>query len=187
MWLLSASSEAKRLTPIRPSRSRQPTLRASNPNTGTAPIFRTRRDMALTTAIYARAPVLVDRSKRRGSSKAGRVKYHRMFDMTLDSAMFRTRARAGGSRKGAWPIGGNRWQSAGGEWVPLYEGKMVQAFDHRAASVVVNPENLNRPAQPFPATSAQSADPAWLADPQFWIQPPRGGWRARLLRFASKT
>lgn len=33
-----------------------------NPNTGTAPIFRTRRDMALTTAIYDRCPVLVDRS-----------------------------------------------------------------------------------------------------------------------------
>lgn len=33
-----------------------------NPNTGTAPIFRSRRDMALTTAIYARLPVLVDRS-----------------------------------------------------------------------------------------------------------------------------
>ena len=33
-----------------------------NPNTGTAPIFRTRRDMALTTAIYDRLPVLVDKS-----------------------------------------------------------------------------------------------------------------------------
>ena len=33
-----------------------------NPNTGTAPIFRTRRDAALTTAIYGRLPVLVDRS-----------------------------------------------------------------------------------------------------------------------------
>ena len=33
-----------------------------NPNTGTAPIFRTRRDMELTTRIYANAPVLVDKS-----------------------------------------------------------------------------------------------------------------------------
>jgi hypothetical protein len=33
-----------------------------NPNTGTAPIFRTRRDMALTTAIYDRLPVLVNKS-----------------------------------------------------------------------------------------------------------------------------
>ena len=33
-----------------------------NPNTGTAPIFRTRRDAELTTAIYGRLPVLADRS-----------------------------------------------------------------------------------------------------------------------------
>lgn len=143
-----------------------------NPNTGTAPIFRTRRDMALTTAIYARAPVLVDRSTGE-EVKSWPVKYHRMFDMTLDSALFRTRGELE-EKEGAWPIGSNRWQSAGGEWVPLYEGKMVQAFDHRAASVVVNLENLNRPAQPFAATPAQSADPSWLADPQFWIQPPEG-------------
>ena len=33
-----------------------------NPNTGTAPIFRSRRDAELTKAIYATAPILVDRS-----------------------------------------------------------------------------------------------------------------------------
>jgi hypothetical protein len=58
--------------------------------------------------------------------------------------------------------------------VPLYEGKMVQAFDHRAASVVVNSANVNRPAQPLPATSEQCAVPTWVADPQFWVQPPPG-------------
>lgn len=138
-----------------------------NPNTGTAPIFRTRRDMALTTAIYARAPALVDRSSGE-EVKSWPVRYATMFHMTNDSHLFRTRAELE-EKEGAWPIGGNRWQSAAGEWVPLYEGKMVQAFDHRAASVVVNPENVNRPAQPFPATSEQSADPGWYADPQFWI------------------
>lgn len=143
-----------------------------NPNTGTAPIFRTRRDMALTTAIYDRCPVLVDKSGPEQRA-AWPVKYNRMFDMTNDSHLFRTRAELE-AKEGAWPVGGNRWQSAAGEWVPLYEGKMVQAFDHRAASVVVNPENLNRPAQPLQATQEQSADPDWLADPQFWIQPSPG-------------
>ena len=33
-----------------------------NPNTGTAPIFRSRRDAELTKAIYDRLPILVDRS-----------------------------------------------------------------------------------------------------------------------------
>ncbi|HTV33766.1 MAG TPA: hypothetical protein VME69_11800 [Methylocella sp.] len=85
----------------------------------------------MTTAIYGRLPVLVDRST--GSElKAWPVKYLRMFDMTNDSALFRTREELE-ENEGAYPIGGLRFRSAAGDWVPLYEGKMVQAFDHRAA------------------------------------------------------
>ena len=59
-----------------------------NPNTGTAPIFRSRRDAKLTTAVYGRLPVLVDRSSGE-EVKAWPVKYTRMFDMTNDSGLFR--------------------------------------------------------------------------------------------------
>ena len=46
-----------------------------NPNTGTAPVFRTRRDADITRDIYARHPVLVDRSD--GTErKTWPVKYH---------------------------------------------------------------------------------------------------------------
>ena len=145
-----------------------------NPNTGTAPIFRTRRDAELTTAIYGRLPVLVDRSSGE-EVKAWPVKYTRMFDMTNDSGLFRTRAELE-EREGAYPIGGNRFGSSSGDWVPLYEGKMVQAFDHRAASVVVNPENQHRPAQPVPATPAQHQNADWLADPQFWVLEKETGF-----------
>ncbi len=138
-----------------------------NPNTGTAPIFRTRRDAALTTAIYERLPVLVDRSSGE-EVKTWPVTYSTMFHMTNDSGLFRTRAELE-EREGAYPIGGNRFASPAGEWVPLYEGKMVQAFDHRAASVVVNLENQHRPAQPEPATLDQHRNSEWLPDPQFWV------------------
>ena len=138
-----------------------------NPNTGTAPIFRTRRDADLTAAIYGRLPVLVDRSLG-AEVKAWPVKYSTMFHMTNDSGLFRTRTELV-EREGAYPTGGNRFASPAGEWVPLYEGKMVQAFDHRAASVVVNLENQHRPAQPEPATLDQHRDPEWLPDPQFWV------------------
>lgn len=143
-----------------------------NPNTGTAPVFRTRRDMEITTGVYARCPVLVDRS---GDEELRNwpVRYHRMFDMTNDSGLFRTHAELE-EEMGAWSIGGNRYQNADGEWMPLYEGKMVQAFNHRAASVVVNTENVNRPAQPVTASMEDLQDPAWLADPQFWVQPTEG-------------
>ncbi len=196
-----------------------------NPNTGTAPVFRTPRDAEITTAIYGRLPVLVDRSGG-GEAKAWPVKYRRMFDMTNDSGRFRRADeleekegawrvgmdRSGGGetkawpvrystmfhmtndsgrfrrtdeleeKEGAWRVGGNRFDSPAGPWLPLYEGKMVQAFDHRAASVVVNPDNLHRPGQPETATAEQHRDPAWLPAPRYWVPasacgwPPETGW-----------
>jgi hypothetical protein len=138
-----------------------------NPNTGTAPIFRSRRDANLTTAIYSRLPILVDDTGEE-SKRAWPVKYATMFHMTNQSESFRTRQELE-EREGAYPIGGNHWRSTVGEWLPLYEGKMVQMFDHRAASVIVNPENQHRPASPEAATLEQHQDPAWLPNPQFWV------------------
>ena len=145
-----------------------------NPNTGTAPIFRSRRDADLTTAVYARLPILVDRSSGE-EVKAWPVKYATMFHMTNDSGLFRTRQELE-EREGAYPTGGNVFGSPSGDWVPLYEGKMVQAFDHRAASVAVNPENRHRPAQPVVATDEQHGSPDWLPDPQYWVKASECKW-----------
>ena len=144
-----------------------------NPNTGTAPVFRTRRDADITRRIYERHPVLVDRSGG-GERKAWPVRYVRMFDMTNDSHLFRTATQL--DTEGFYPVAGNRWKRGEDLYLPLYEGKMVQAFDHRAASVVVNPENLNRPAQPREATADEHADPNWLPDPQFWVDADSVAW-----------
>ena len=151
-----------------------PDFQRINPNTGTAPVFRSRRDADLTAAIYRRLPVLVDRSNEQ-ESRAWPLRYERMFDMTNDSGLFRTRTELE-EQEGAWPRGDNRFDSPNGEWLPLYEGKMVQRFDHRAASIVVNLENLHRPAQPEPATAEQHGNPNWLPDPQYWVPAAECGW-----------
>ncbi len=147
-----------------------------NPNTGTAPIFRTRRDAELTTAVYERLPVLVNRSSGQ-EVKTWPLKYVTMFHMTNDSGKFRTRQELE-EQEGAWPVGGNRFDSAEGEWLPLYEGKMAQAYDHRAASIVVNPENQHRPAQPMVASLEQHQDPDWLPFP--WDEDRRLYLKAKL-------
>ena len=138
-----------------------------NPNTGTAPIFRSRRDAELTTAIYERLPVLVDRSGG-GEVKTWPVRHATMFHMSNASHLFRTREELDEQER-AYPVGNNHFDSPSGKWLPLYEGKMVQAFDHRAASVVVNPSNLHRPGQPMSSTSDQHRDSDWLPNPQFWV------------------
>lgn len=104
-----------------------------------------------------------------------------MIATTGLTVRFRTRTELE-EKEDAWHIGGNLYDSPVGRFVPLYEGKMVQAFDHRAASVVVNPDNIHRPSQPVPATAAQHGDPDWVPDPQFWVPeadcdwPPDAGW-----------
>ena len=137
-----------------------------NPNTGTAPVFRTRRDAEITLGIYDRHPVLVDRSGG-GERRTWPVRYVRQFDMTNDSHLFRTSSQL--DNEGFYRVEGNRWKKGEEMYLPLFEGKMVQAFDHRAASVVVNPKNLNRPAQPRETSLAEHADTRWLPEPQFWI------------------
>ena len=138
-----------------------------NPNTGTAPIFRSRRDADLTTAIYARLPILVDRSSG-AEVKAWPVKYSTMFHMTNDSGLFRTRAELD-EVEGAYPLGGNLFGSASGNWLPLYVGRMIHQFDHRAASVTVNAENLHNAALSGTVSIDQKADPNFVPTPQFWV------------------
>ena len=61
-----------------------------NPNTGTAPVFRTRRDAQITRRIYGQHPVLVDRSGDK-VRRAWPLRYMQgLFNMTSDSHLFRT-------------------------------------------------------------------------------------------------
>lgn len=138
-----------------------------NPNTGTAPIFRSRRDADITTAIYGRLPVLVDRSGAEPVS-AWPVRYMTMFHMTNDSGLFRTRSELE-EQEGAYHAGGNVYRNAGGDWVPLYVGRMIHIYDHRAASVKVNEANLHNAALSGEITWREKADPTFAPMPQFWV------------------
>ena len=148
-----------------------------NPNTGTAPIFRTRRDADITRSIYERHPVLVDRSQSE-ECRAWPVRYRTMFHMTNDSHLFRTTSQL--ETEGFYRLESQEWRKGDLLYKPLYEGKMVQAFDHRAANVIVNPENLNRPAMPSDSTLQEHSDPSWLPNPQFWVNADSYEWPENL-------
>ena len=138
-----------------------------NPNTGTPPIFRTTRDAEITRRIYERYPILVNRSNRE-ERRAWPVRYVRMFDMTNDSNLFKSATEL--ESDGCYPVEGSRYRKGEELYLPLFEGKMVQAYDHRAASVVLNPNNLNRPALARDATLDEHSNPGWLTEPQFWVE-----------------
>jgi len=144
---------------------------AVNPNTGTAPIFKTRRDANLTTAVYGRLPVLVNLAAGMEAT-AWPVRYATMFHMTNDSGVFRTKQELE-EKEGAYPVGGNRFQSAAGDWLPLYVGRMIHQFDHRSASVTVHEDNVHNPASSGAVTACEKADPAFGLTPQYWVPAGR--------------
>jgi hypothetical protein len=137
-----------------------------NPNTGAAPIFKTPRDAELAMRVYRSHPVLVRRTGK-DEQRAWPVRYVAMLHMTNDSGLFLTRAEL--EKQGFQPVALNRWIKGDKEAVPLYEGKMVQMYDHRAADVVVNLKNLKRPGQQVEIGDSEKIIPDRYPFPQYWI------------------
>ncbi|MCY3788704.1 MAG: restriction endonuclease, partial [Gemmatimonadetes bacterium] len=141
-----------------------------NPNTGTAPVFRSRRDAEITRRIYERHPVLVDRSQ--GEEKrVWPVRHLRQFDMTNDSHLFRTAEQL--EADGFYPVAANRWKKGEELYLPLYQGLMVGNFDHRASSVSINAENVHNPYLSKRTNSQMHADPSFLPNVVHWVPAER--------------
>lgn len=136
-----------------------------NPNTRTCPIFRTRRDAKLTKAIYRRAPILIEHSRGDRGNPWG-IRFFTMFHQTNDAELFHTAeqlAQSGFKRTG------NRWTKRKEVFLPLYEAKMIQAYDHRAASVVVARENWMRQGQTVETSLVSHQQPEFVVQPRWWV------------------
>jgi hypothetical protein len=136
-----------------------------NPNTGTCPVFRSRRDADITLGIYKRVPVLI-REGDSGGNPWG-ITFMRMFDLSNDSHLFHTRD---GLEADGWELNGNLFQRGKQRMLPLYEAKMLAMYDHRAADVVKSENAAQRQNQPRYLTEAEHADSHRLALPLAWVK-----------------
>lgn len=143
-----------------------------NPNTKTAPVFRSSKDAQLTFLAYRRHPIL---ERQKDSESQWPVTYHQMLNVSSDESLFRTSAQLE-SEEGAYPIDGNRYRTASKVWVPIYEGKMVQAYDHRASDIVINSKNVFRPGQQVAVPAAEKLNPDRLAKPRFYVEQTKSSW-----------
>ena len=154
-------SDAERCFPLAPE-----DFTRVNPNTGTAPVFRTRRDADISRHIYERHPVLVDRSGVE-VRRVWSVRHHRQFDMTNQSYLFRTAVQL--ESEGFYPVELNRWRNGDELYLPLYQGLMVGNFDHRAGSVLINPANVHNPYVRKRTTGKEHAEPGFLPGVVYWV------------------
>jgi hypothetical protein len=118
-----------------------------NPNTGTTPVFRSRRDAEITIGIYKRVPVLWREDPE--ENPWGLTLISRLFHMAEDSNLFQT--------------------SSQGDVQPLYEAKMIHHFDHRLGTYEGQAE-AQANVGTLPRLSAeQQDDPFFTVRPRYWV------------------
>ena len=131
-----------------------------NPNTHTCPIFHSRKDAELTKAIYRRVPVLVREARDgRPAENPWGIQFNRMFDMSNDSHLFRSREQLEAE---GWELDGNVFRRDGAEYLPLYEAKMIHHFNHRWATLQAG-ETGESPL-------AEKLDPNGTVLPRYWVE-----------------
>ncbi len=152
------------------SESRHITLSARdfkllNPNTQTCPIFRSRRDANITKYIYKRVPVLINNSRKQGGNPWG-IKFFTMFHQSGAAELFHTaeKLKADGFKRQG-PI----WKKRKQTFLPLYEAKMIQMYDHRAAGVIIDESNWMRQGQTDETSIVQHQNPEFTVEPRWWV------------------
>jgi hypothetical protein len=140
-------------------------LKLLNPNTRTCPIFRSKRDANLTKYIYKHVPVLINETRKEGGNPWG-IKFFTMFHQTNDAELFHS---ANQLKTDGFKRSGPNWKKGKTVFLPIYEAKMVQMFDHRAASVIVDESNWMRQGQTDETSLVLHQNPEFSVEPRWWV------------------
>ncbi|MBY5456416.1 N-6 DNA methylase [Rhizobium leguminosarum] len=153
-------------------------IAAINPNTKTAPVFRSRADAELTAKIYRNAPVLIDEGRGAAGNPWELEVHSRFIHVTEDSGRFRKAQDffhlADLSKEMTFYVAEIRQSDhvARGEWLPLQEGEYGWQFDHRFATGDGNGVRATR--------VDEHSDPHYEIRPSYWIH--RDFFEERLAR-----
>ncbi|MEV6530512.1 DNA methyltransferase [Streptomyces sp. NPDC051639] len=145
---------------------------AINPNTGTCPVFSSKRDVDITLGVYRRVPVLIDETKQTGGNPWG-ISFMTMFHMSNDSHLFRPAAQNGETfedlLKAGWVLDGNVLVRGEDRLLPLYEAKMLHHYDHRFSTYEnATEKQLNKGTLPR-FTLEQHSDASTVPLPRYWV------------------
>ncbi|MEY9956699.1 DNA methyltransferase [Streptacidiphilus sp. MAP5-52] len=134
-----------------------------NPNTGTLPLFRSRRDAEITLGIYRQANVLLREGEPNGNPWG--VTLTTMFHMSNDSHLFRTREQL---EDDGWTLADNVFERDDQRYLPLYEAKMLHHYDHRLGTYDGQTEAQANMGTLPRLTPEQHDDPTFLPMPRYW-------------------
>lgn len=137
---------------------------ALNPNTGTLPMFRSRKDADITLGIYSRHPILISDDDPDGNPW-GLSFSQGLFNMASDSGLFNTADDLTDAKFNGWS-----YKRGNKEYVPLYEAKLLSHFDHRFSTYKsATQAQLNVGALPR-FTDEQHDDPDLEPLARYWVE-----------------
>jgi hypothetical protein len=146
-WYLTLPEQIN--NPIRVIKLEPTDLALLNPNTGTAPLFRTNADALLTRGIYKRVPILKASAS---SSRAWDINLKQgLFNMTSASELFSKKRRAG--------------------YLALYEAKFIHQYDHRHSTYegVSETSRYGMKAGTNYPSERQKQDVNYCIEPRYWV------------------
>jgi hypothetical protein len=142
-------------------------VRRINPNTLTCPLFYGPEDAEVCRRLYDSNPVLIDESGNRALN-SWNIEYYTMFHMTNDSDLFRDKEWL---QERGFTLDGNVFRQADESYLPLYEGKLLNLFDHRHGTFegVPRSSRFGIKAEPHHPDELHKADPSYEVEPRYWV------------------
>lgn len=141
-------------------------IKKINPNTLNCPTFKTARDSHLIRGIYDRMSVFIEEGISERNSWG--IQLSTMFHMTNDSSLFSTQEE---SISEGSELKGNVFYREEEKYLPLYESKLVDQFNHRAATfeAIAASERFKMHAGTNASTLSDLCNPNFIVIPRYWL------------------
>ena len=138
-----------------------------SPNTRNSPTFRSPRDMQIARKMYQQSGVLW-KEPRDGEPEHNpwKASFKRLFDMSNDSGLFRTRLQL---ENDGWTLQGNVFVRGNDRYLPLYESKLFHQYNHRFATFESVAQRKIASGAPRDITQAERVDPSTAVIPRYWV------------------
>ena len=138
-----------------------------NPNTRTCPVFRTQQDANIAAKLYRRAGIFWKEAQAGEPERnPWGISFQRMFDMSNDSGLFRTREQL---EQSGWRLDGNVFVKEDERYLPLYEAKLFHQYDHRFATFHDVDEPALSAGNAHNMSVDEKVDPSAVVIPRYWV------------------
>ncbi len=137
-----------------------------NPNTHTLPVFPFEHDAEVAKSVYRSLPVFVRENAPNGNPWC--ASFMTLFHMANDSHLFRTAEQL---VEQGYVLCDGRYVLRGDCYLPLFDPKMAQQYNHRAADLSISGHQFRKISKQG-ATAEDSQNPDYAPEPAYWVPKP---------------